>query len=359
MAQRKQFIPGSIFVRKGTTKITIKYNGKQYATGLNDTSHGRAVAIDMLKKMHYDFINFEQKSIIKSKSIYDAFELFIADHCKGLSVNTIRLHRIAFKAISPTDYSISEQRVNNDVLNFTAKYADLVNQYTISTYLRYYNVFINYCIKIELLGRTPDRLPAERKISRKKEVKRDVVVFEEEEFQKLIDYFVKKNKEYALLLLFLWNTGGRIAETLNLTWSHIDMKNRRIRYTNKVNVGEEDYIPLSSTIEEILAELRIHNRGEKVFSWQPSTQSRLSRQLNTAMQQCGIDKQDRGFHAIRRTFATNLFEGNVSLADVKDLMRHRDIKTTLEHYKAKKGQRLESILETNIAQSKIAPKLHP
>ncbi len=73
----------------------------------------------------------------------------------------------------------------------------------------------------------------------------------------------------------------------------------------------------------------------------------------------GIDKQERGFHAIRRTFATNLIDSNVSLADVKDLMRHKDIKTTLEHYKAKNSQRLEAIVELSIVQSKTAPKLHP
>lgn len=347
MAQRKQFIPGSIFVRKGTNKLTLKYNGKQIATGLNDTPHGRKVAQDMLQQIHFETINYSQTTAIRAKNIFGAFEMFITDHCKGLEEKTIVQYKIAFHTITPKDYPITDERINGDILHFTKEYAKKVKQSTITNYLRHYSVFVNYCLRKEFIQRFPDKLRSERKISKKFEKKKEVIVFERAEIDSLVEYFRTKDVEFSLLLRFLWHTGGRISETLKLEWSQIDMKQRRIRYANKINIGDDDYLPISSSVESILNELRGKN-GNKVFRWSYTTKSRLNRKLNAAMVVLGIDKQERGFHAIRRTFATNLIENNISLADVKDLMRHKDIKTTLEHYKAKKGQRLEAILEKNV-----------
>ncbi len=349
MAQRKQFVPGSIYVRPGTQKLYIKYKGKRISTGLNDTQHGRTVAAEMLKRMHYDEINFNPNAqAVKSIKVRAAFDSFLSDHCKGLEETTITQYKLAFMAISQQDYYLNDARINTDVMRFTKEYATRVKQSTITNYLRHYSVFVNYCLKKRWITQLPENLRSERKISKKYEIKKKIVVFEKEEFDLLIRHFNSVDAEFSLLLQFLWFTGGRISETLKLQWSQIDMKQRRIRYANKINIGEDDYLPITSSIEEILIKLKAMNH-EKLFRWTAASKTHLNRRLNKAMTILGIDKQERGFHAIRRTFATNLIENNVSLADVKDLMRHKDIKTTLEHYKAKKGQRLQSILEENIS----------
>ena len=125
-------------------------------------------------------------------------------------------------------------------------------------------------------------------------------------------------------------------------------------YLNDMRSNEDDYIPISSVAMSILQQLKEMNI-DKVFRWSPTTYSRLSRRLKDAFVELGIDRNDRGFHTIRRTFATNLIENDVSIADVKDLMRHKDIKTTLQHYKAKKTHRLSAILEQKIVSSPTAP----
>ncbi len=368
MAKRKQIVPGSIFTKEGTEKLTIKYRGVHYSIGIDDTPQGRKIAAEMLNTMHFNYINYNQLPF-QAKKISEAFKEFEKDHCKGLSKATIHLYKTAYETINPVDFNLTHERIDSEVITFTTNYADKVKQSTITNYLRHYSVFINYCFKKEWIRKYPEKLISERKVSKKKESKKEIIPFEKFEFELLVSHFLKEAKEapteisrnvaneFALLLLLLWHTGGRIGETLELLWSQVDLKTRRIRYANKTLKYEDDYIPISSVVVEILKKLKECDHGEKVFRWGVGTQSRLVRRLNAAMKKLNIDKKDRAFHAIRRTFATNLFEENVSIADVKDIMRHRDIKTTLEHYKAKNAQRLESIVEKSIAKAGTAPQI--
>lgn len=355
MPKRKQIVPGSVFVRNGSKLLYIKYQGKHISTGLDDTPAGRKIADDMLKQIHFEYINYNQNPVTRTKKIYDAFRLFIEEHCKGLESKTIVMYDLSFRSITPNDYYISDERINNDILQFTKTFKDKVKLSTITNYLRHYSVFANFCLRKEFIDRFPEKLRSERKQSKRGEKPKEVVIFERAEIESLVRYFMERDKEFALLLMFLWHTGGRIAETLKLQWSGVDLKRLKIRFVNKINTSEDDYIPISSAVVDILKELKLLNKGDSVFRWSATSHSRMNKRLNAAMTALGIEKQERGFHAIRRTFATNLIESNVSLADVKDLMRHRDIKTTLEHYKAKKSERLRGIVEQSIVLGSSSP----
>ncbi len=48
--------------------------------------------------------------------------------------------------------------------------------------------------------------------------------YEEEEFNMLASYFEKKDREMYLLLHFLWHTGCRCGETVNIRVKDIDLK---------------------------------------------------------------------------------------------------------------------------------------
>ncbi|MFN8361342.1 MAG: tyrosine-type recombinase/integrase [Candidatus Kapaibacterium sp.] len=355
MGKRKQIVPGSVFVRNGSKLLYIKYQGKHISTGLDDTPQGRKIAQEMLQQLHFEYINYNQNPVIRTKKIFELFKLFIEEHCKGLEQATIKMYDVSFRSITPADYYISDERINNDIAKFIESYKDKVKVSTITNYLRHYSVFANFLLRKEYISRFPEKLRMERKLSKRGEKPRQVIVFDRTEIEALVQYFMQTDREFALLLMFLWNTGARFQETLKLQWSQVDFKNLKIRFANKINTSEDDYIPMSSASEQVLRELKELKNGTKVFRWSHTSHSRMNKRLNAAMKKLGIEKQDRGFHAIRRTFATNLIESNVSLADVKDLMRHRDIKTTLEHYKAKKSERLRGIVEQSIVFGNSSP----
>lgn len=351
MAKRK-VDAGSIFVRKGTNKITIKYRGIQLATGLNNTPANKKIAQELLKKLHYEQINYEPPQRKQQITMREAFTVFIDEHCKHLSKNSIRLYVLSYKSISPSEFVMNDNTISSDVERFME--SNNLTASTVLTYLQHYSVFVNFCLRRGWITTFPEKLRMERRGSYR-QVKRKVVeVFEREEFERIVEYFKESDYEYALLLMLLWHTGGRITETLSLTWSQVDFRRARLRYSNKINSNEDDYIPISSVAMSILKQLKEMN-VDKVFRWSPATYSRLSRRLKDAMDALGIDRNERGFHTIRRTFATNLIENDVAIADVKDLMRHKDIKTTLQHYKAKKSHRLNAILEQTIVSAPTAP----
>ncbi len=55
----------------------------------------------------------------------------------------------------------------------------------------------------------------------------------------------------------------------------------------------------------------------------------------------GIKTAGRSLHGTRRSFADRLFENyQMDVPDVQNIMRHRDISTTLNHYKSVKQRKL-------------------
>ncbi|MFN8359348.1 MAG: tyrosine-type recombinase/integrase [Candidatus Kapaibacterium sp.] len=355
MGKRKQTVPGSIFKRKGSSKLYIRYKDQQIATGLEDSTQNRKIALQMLEKMHYSFLGFKPAPVFKSKKLDEVYALFVEDHYKTATDKTKRLSRNAVNAISPNDTYLTVENINNDVVRFTES-ATRLQQITISVYLTFYSVFIQWCVKKNYLTSFPEKLDVERKLSRKKERKREVICFTKEEFDLLVQYFNDKDKEFSLLLLFIWHTGARITETLKLTWEQVDFQEQRILFVNKIDPRIHEYLPISSVVVDILHQLSVNE--EKPFRWSHTSRSILNNRLNQGMFALGINKQKRAFHSIRRTFATNLFENDVAIPDVMDLMRHKNIQTTLNHYKGHKNERLLAVLEQKVVNAPTAPILH-
>ena len=96
MAKRKTDV-GSVFVRKGTNKLTIKYKGIQLSTGLNDTPTNKKIANELLRKLHYEQIDYEPQARKVQVTMREAFTLFIDEHCKHLTKNSMRLYVLSFK----------------------------------------------------------------------------------------------------------------------------------------------------------------------------------------------------------------------------------------------------------------------
>jgi integrase len=73
--------------------------------------------------------------------------------------------------------------------------------------------------------------------------------------------------------------------------------------------------------------------------------SRLTRRLNDYQDELGIKIEGRAFHGIRKMFTERMIDAGASIYDLKDLMRHREIRTTMEHYKRKRMDQLKEKLE--------------
>ncbi len=165
--------------------------------------------------------------------------------------------------------------------------------------------------------------------------------YTEGEYNELVSYFNESNYEMALLLQFLWHTGSRCGEALEIKTSDIDLKNNRILIANKIFKGEQEYLLLTEQAVNIvnqLVELTKKRNDGKLFSWK---ETRLpNRCLERAENNLGLKIEGRGLHGFRRGFADRLFENCLEIPEVQEIMRHREINTTINHYKTTKQRML-------------------
>ncbi|MCX7748216.1 MAG: site-specific integrase [Clostridia bacterium] len=158
------------------------------------------------------------------------------------------------------------------------------------------------------------------------------------------------------LFVLAAHTGLRLGELLALNWGDIDFKNGTISVTkNAITVEDFDNetdkrnvtkiqdspktrssirkVPLSDTATQVLKTHRQNSNNILVFSTKSGTilnQSNVRRSLHRLLEKAGINKC--GFHTLRHTFATRLFEKGISAKIVSEFLGHSKVGHTLDIY---------------------------
>ncbi len=130
------------------------------------------------------------------------------------------------------------------------------------------------------------------------------------------------------ILIVALNTGMRRAEILNLTWSQVDVENRRIRI-KKTKSGKVRFIPVNDTLFRELNTLRKKN-GQSLYLFFNSETGKpyldMKKGFKAACRRAEI--QGLRFHDLRHTFATRLVEKGADIETVRDLLGHHSITVT-------------------------------
>lgn len=151
-----------------------------------------------------------------------------------------------------------------------------------------------------------------------------IVYIQPEEFKDILEFFKrKKSLEHYYFIMFLKLTGFRVSEALNLEWNDIDFAANRIKLKNQKG-KRVDLFPLYPKVRGVMEKLP--REGERIFSFKNKDSLKF---WNRAMEKLGYSYT---LHNIRKTFATELVNGSVSVFDAMKLLRHRNISTTMKYY---------------------------
>lgn len=129
--------------------------------------------------------------------------------------------------------------------------------------------------------------------------------------------------------LFSCNTGLRISDVSQLTWSNISMDESLMRITTQKTKTRMEQ-PLNAKALSILAELPKDN--ELVFGTLLRRRGTIRRYLIEWFNNAGIDNVRPHFHLSRDTFANGLLGKGIDLKVVSVLLSHSSISTTERHY---------------------------
>lgn len=317
----KDGIKGSIY--KQNNKLVVKIANKRYFTGLSDTPANIKIATEIKKKLYLKEMNLDEKKPSKH-FIIDLFDIYIDRRTLNREPKTIVMDKLAFKSIIKTNFEVSEDNIIKQVNTYL--HHQTISDTSINIYLRHFQIFVNWLFDNKYL---PNRLYI-YKMFRKKTTIKAVEIFTDEEIEKIIKY-CQNNEYFGILIQFLLKSGLRIGEALKLKWS--DIQDNKIVLSNKINRTAE-YLPLSNDLINLLDLIKkdYYFSETKVFKWQPTTQSRLNRTFATIIEQAGVERKGRNFHTLRKTFLYRLYRANVSVQNAYKLMRHNDIRVTINHY---------------------------
>lgn len=142
-------------------------------------------------------------------------------------------------------------------------------------------------------------------------------------------------RDYAMLLL-LSRLGLRAGEVASLTLDDIDWHVGTLTVHGKGS--QESPLPLLEPIGRAIAAYLKHGRpccqSRRVFLRMHApirgfkTEKPVSTAVGRAMQRAGIDSPHRGAHQFRHALATHMLRRRTSLAEIGEILRHKDPDTT-------------------------------
>lgn len=124
------------------------------------------------------------------------------------------------------------------------------------------------------------------------------------------------------------NTGMRKEEILSLQWKQI--KDGFIFLTKTKN-GESRQVPINDTLQQLFHTIRQRQelKSRHVFTYEGERVRDVKRSFHTALKAAGIT--DFRFHDLRHTFASHLLLNGGALADIRDILGHKDMTMTLRY----------------------------
>lgn len=150
------------------------------------------------------------------------------------------------------------------------------------------------------------------------------------------------------MVLIIACLGLRVSELLGLQWKDIDFDKLTVTIQRSCSEGEICYTknPVSEEILPLdpdLAEVLLRHKTQAVYSAEsdfvftgatgkpPWPDGILTDHLKPAAVKADISKKI-GWHTFRRSYATLLHDSGTTLAVQKELLRHADIRTTMNIY---------------------------
>lgn len=351
-ARKRKTVPGSIFEENGRWTLAVRINNEvdkrgnpkytKIRTGLPATTANIRLVEEKRDAIHREgFLPKPKES--RTIRIQEAWELFT--QTKDLLPKTLTNYQLAFEVIvRKQNYQMTVENLEDDLLHFKNRTARErgYSPVTINTYLRQFQVFLNFCTEKGFIPQTKFKSQFQRR-----EPKPDVQIFSEEELALLLNEVLSTDREFGLMCSLMVETGARPVDVLNLLRRDVDVAKGIICWRNKITKIEEP-TPISAHAQQIIAEaLALAGEREKVFRWQHSSLSPLTDKLNAAMERCGIEKHGRSFKHFRTTFKYKI--RHLPFEFQMRLMRHSTPDVTLGHYTAYNTKELQEKLNQTLA----------
>ena len=133
---------------------------------------------------------------------------------------------------------------------------------------------------------------------------------------------------YDLVILLL-DCGARYSEIANIEWSRIDLVAREIHLWRS-KVQNETILYMSDRVFDVVVRRAAERTSRYVFNnREGNSRGYCTQAIRKAILRAGL--QNVRVHTLRHTHASRLIQNGMSVYEVKEILGHADIKTTLRY----------------------------
>jgi integrase len=131
------------------------------------------------------------------------------------------------------------------------------------------------------------------------------------------------------LVVLLLDTGARYGEIAGLEWRQINMDDRTLHLW-RPKVQNESVLYLTDRVHRILARRYQEKKARFVFTNKKGEKrGATTASIRSAFHRAELT--DCTIHTLRHTLATRLIQNGMSIYEVKEILGHADIKTTMRY----------------------------
>ena len=221
-----------------------------------------------------------------------------------------------------------EEVKTEELRDFLMKY--LKNERKLSDRsINYYNSVIRFVYEVTL-----DKILNKKQLPMRKKKKTVYKVLTKEELSAFFN--VCDNYKFKTIFMLVYGSGLRIGEVVNLRVEDIDSKKMRI-FVREGKGNKERYTILPKTSLEMIRtywkKYRQHKRRGRIFlseSGEAITVGVIREHFRKYRRKAKLDESVK-VHTLRHCFATDLIERGATILEVKELMGHSNIRSTMEY----------------------------
>ena len=242
-----------------------------------------------------------------------------------------------------------ENLTTEEIRNFLLKYLKDKRKLSDGS-INYYNSVIRF-----VYGVTLDKVINKKQLPMRKKKKTVYKVLTKEELSTFFN--VVENYKFKTIFMLIYGSGLRIGEVVNLHIEDIDSKRMRI-FVREGKGNKERYTILPKKSLEMLRiywKMRGKVETDKLFLNElnkPINQYVIRTHFRKYRRKARLDEKVK-VHTLRHCFATDLIERGATLIQVKELMGHSNIRSTMAYvHIANIDLKLKSPLDAFIKEEK-------
>lgn len=229
----------------------------------------------------------------------------------------LKLRKYSFKTMKSYVFYVERfLKSGKDVRVFLLEYSNKGNSTLRSVYFAL-SFFYKHILKINFTFDIP-LAKREKKLP---------VVLSKDEVRKMINLTL--NLKHRAIIMFLYYTGLRLNELINLKRNDIDLKRKTIHIKNAKG-SKDRIIFLHNELIKILKLMRYKKDFNFLFLTNRKTKYNnrtIELIIKNTAKKAGIKKNIIP-HTLRHSFATHLLEKGLDIRNIQHLLGHKDLRTT-------------------------------